>query len=106
MKDVITTTAGGIKCDNSSCDYRDDTVSVSDYHDWLNRPCPKCGSNLLTEADYLSVKYIFEMIAKVNENPEIIGIDPAAIGDDVLTTARFTFNGDGNPSMTIVQDES
>jgi hypothetical protein len=41
---------GGIKCD--SCDFTDNTVKESDYLAWLNKPCPKCGENLLTEEDY------------------------------------------------------
>jgi len=40
----------GIKCDH--CDYRDDSVQFSDYPKWLNKPCPKCGENLLTQEEY------------------------------------------------------
>lgn len=42
----------GIKCDNKSCDYEDKEVKSTDYLSYLNKPCPKCGSNLLTQADY------------------------------------------------------
>ena len=42
----------GIKCDNVECDYKNDDVKLEDYHLWLNKPCPLCGSNLLTEKDY------------------------------------------------------
>ena len=38
----------GIKCDSLTCDYYDNNVHVNGYEDWLNKPCPKCGSNLLT----------------------------------------------------------
>lgn len=40
----------GIKCD--ACDYKDMSVKREDYDLWLNKPCPACGANLLTEADY------------------------------------------------------
>jgi hypothetical protein len=40
----------GIKCDN--CDYADMEVPFSDYTNWINKPCPKCGENLLTQQDY------------------------------------------------------
>ena len=40
---------GGIKCDNPSCDFRDESIPVEDYKNWLNKPCPICGSNLLTK---------------------------------------------------------
>jgi hypothetical protein len=42
----------GIKCDKPSCDYRDDSVTTSQYKEYIDKPCPKCGSNLLTYADY------------------------------------------------------
>lgn len=42
----------GIKCDNPQCDFKDHTVRIEDYKQWLNWPCPKCGANLLTQADY------------------------------------------------------
>jgi len=42
-----------IVCDNSSCDYRlkneDTPESLISF---INKPCPKCGENLLTEKDY------------------------------------------------------
>lgn len=44
-------TSGGIICDNPKCDYADETVTVEMYDDFLNKPCPKCGENLLTEED-------------------------------------------------------
>jgi len=40
----------GIKCDH--CDFKDETVEFKDYGLWLNKPCPKCGENLLTREDY------------------------------------------------------
>jgi len=42
----------GVKCDNPNCDYSDMSVTVSDYADWVNKPCPKCGENLMTQKDY------------------------------------------------------
>lgn len=42
----------GIKCDNSVCTYEDMSVKREDYLTWLNKPCPKCGDNLLTQKDY------------------------------------------------------
>jgi len=42
----------GIKCDNDKCDYRDDLAEFEDYKSYINKPCPECGENLLTQADY------------------------------------------------------
>lgn len=45
-----------ITCDNKQCDYKvpnptkDPNTDISMY---LNKPCPKCKQNLLTEHDYL-----------------------------------------------------
>ena len=41
----------GIKCDAKGCDYTDDDARFEQYPEYLNKPCPKCGGNLLTEAD-------------------------------------------------------
>lgn len=41
---------GGIKCDAPNCHYHDDSIKLENYRDWVNKPCPKCGANLLTEA--------------------------------------------------------
>ena len=42
----------GIKCDNEKCDYADPTVQYEEYPNWINKPCPACGENLLTEKAY------------------------------------------------------
>lgn len=41
----------GIKCDGCQ-DYYNKNVNVKEYKELVNKPCPKCGSNLLTEADF------------------------------------------------------
>lgn len=56
----------GIKCDNPSCDFRDDTVEFQDYGTWLNKPCPKCRANLLTEADLKAVKRMIGIANLIN----------------------------------------
>lgn len=48
----------GIKCDTPECDYKDMSVQSKDYKNWVNKPCPKCGGNLLTESDYKLTKRI------------------------------------------------
>ena len=42
----------GIGCDNKFCDFVNSNVTVKGLNNWLNKPCPKCGENLLTEEDY------------------------------------------------------
>lgn len=50
----------GIKCDNVNCDYIDKNVPVEDYHLWLNKRCPKCGSILLTQQDYDNIQLMLD----------------------------------------------
>lgn len=57
----------GIKCDAQGCDYRDDDVTVENYPEWVNKPCPECGANLLTEADMQFVELMFGVANLVNE---------------------------------------
>ena len=44
-----------IKCDNESCDYtivnESGDINTPLKH-YINRPCPKCGENLLTVSDF------------------------------------------------------
>lgn len=56
MKDVLE--VEGIQCDNKSCNYEDMSVKSKDYESYIDKPCPKCGSNLLTEADYKTFKVL------------------------------------------------
>ena len=42
----------GIKCDNIKCDFNDPTILYINYPEWINKPCPNCGENLLTQEDY------------------------------------------------------
>lgn len=56
----------GIQCDNPSCDYKDDSVKREDYVNWLNKPCPLCGENLLTEEDIKTVEKMEEIAESLN----------------------------------------
>lgn len=66
-----------IKCDNPNCDYMNDSVNFNNLEDFLNKSCPKCGENLLTEKNLnLSKILIFvlneleEMLAELKKNIE------------------------------------
>lgn len=47
---------GGLVCDNENCDFEDMSIKQSDYKDWVDKPCPKCGENLLTEEDFINAE--------------------------------------------------
>lgn len=72
-KAVIITQETLIKCDNPTCDYvvsrgpeHGEVEDISVYEEYLNKPCPKCGENLLTEEDYKDTKKLFNIVKLFN----------------------------------------
>lgn len=53
---VAKVTIRGLKCDAAGCDFTDPSGAPDESS--LNRPCPKCGANLLTEADLAAVRLL------------------------------------------------
>lgn len=60
----------GLVCDNKLCDYKDTSISVENYKDWINKPCPKCGENLLTEEDYINSQKVILAVDLINSLSE------------------------------------
>lgn len=106
---------GGIKCDNPTCDFKDDSVKVEEYPQWLNKPCEKCGENLLTQEDYDQTHFVIGMVNALNEmnpndfealvkkvDPDILKgvaeeIDKKAIeNEDGTFTLKMSTDGKGN----------
>ena len=56
----------GVTCDG--CDYRETEVSSDDFELYLNTPCPKCGTILVTEKDYQAALKLMKVI-KFFETP-------------------------------------
>jgi ribosomal protein S27AE len=57
-----------VACDNQSCDY---SVPYTDETEkylvlFINKPCPKCGENLLTMEDYLQYQNLMKVVNFVN----------------------------------------
>ena len=100
MELPITYTGGGIKCDAEDCDYTDDTANHTNYHEWLNKPCPCCGSNLLTQEDYDAVKAIHELIDYINSNQSLVAAANAS-KDLNKASVKVSFNGSGIPTFDI-----
>lgn len=65
MNEPLTCIIHSIKCDH--CSWRDDTVPFEEYPSYLNKPCPHCGANLLTEKDYNKAKRILRFVAILNK---------------------------------------
>ena len=58
-----------IVCDNITCNFKvknllEETTKLIDY---LNKSCPLCGENLLTENDYDKHKKVIRRINFINE---------------------------------------
>lgn len=66
MEKNVEITESGLQCDNPNCDWTDVTVKFDDYRDWLNKPCPKCGDNVLTDEDYANAELLRKGIDRVN----------------------------------------
>lgn len=87
----------GIKCDNPNCDYVDPNVSVDQYPQYVNRPCPKCGANLLTEQDYQVVQILLKAQRVLSKIP---------FGNKGKTSQfRIQTNGTGAINVEQVGDE-
>ena len=98
MKNALEINIGGIKCDNPNCDFMDMSVKVEDYDKWLNRPCPKCGENLLTDDDYRNVRFLLAIEKIANE------IYPKIEEDESIVKATIDMNGTGN--INIADDNN
>lgn len=61
MAKAIETVVYGIKCDNPKCGWKDMSVEYKDYPSYVNKPCPCCGSNLLTEHDFSVINIMMKL---------------------------------------------
>ena len=89
----------GLKCDTPTCDWKDETLAISDWPNWINVPCPKCGGNLLTQEDYDNVMTLMETVKFVNAHPKEVELmlalnsdAYAAAGIDPDEKVNVTFN--------------
>lgn len=57
----------GLQCDKPGCDYEEEGVPFSEYKDRIGEPCPECGTNLLTQADYNSCVKMMNFIEIFNK---------------------------------------
>ena len=94
MSNSLKMNVGGIKCDNEKCDFNDMSILFEDYDQWLNRPCPQCGCNLLTEGDLESIKTLMDITNFIK------GILPNAKEGEQLFKMSAEMNGAGKVSFS------
>ena len=73
MKDSfnqIQMTVSGIRCDNKTCDYLDEDVTLDQFPEYINKPCPKCGENLLTQEDYDNTVAMLDLVKTLDAGLE------------------------------------
>lgn len=85
----------GIKCDH--CDYKNKDVCYSDYGDWLGKPCPNCGSNLLTQEDLDATDELVSQIKEANELLSNLNMNNSK-SEDLM---KFNVEMNGTGSMKI-----
>jgi len=59
----------GLQCDKPGCNYVDPSIKLEDYKSYINYPCPKCGSSLLTQADYDTVQRVIAVTESIPHDP-------------------------------------
>lgn len=93
---AIETNIYGIKCDNPNCDYQDMTVKYEDYPSLLNKPCPECGDNLLTQEDFDRTETLVHNIEMVNKFYEKYGLLDDVSPDEPRVVVPVEMNGTGS----------
>lgn len=99
MKKPVELNIYGIKCD--SCDFKDMFVKVEEYPQWLNKPCPDCGENLLTDADYDNVKALMEIAKFANS---ILPPSKSKDSKDERATISVEMDGTGNMNFKLKEN--
>jgi predicted nucleic acid-binding Zn-ribbon protein len=91
----------GIKCDNPVCDFADMGVKFEDYPQWLNKPCPKCGANLLTQEDFDTTNFIMNVAKAINTVP-----CPDSVKSDKKAVMHLGFNGTGKVEILDIHEST
>lgn len=70
-KEQIEVQQQGLKCDATDCDYTYVFNETDTYTAYLNKPCPECGANLLTQEDHDTMMQIMALMEYAN-SPEFV----------------------------------
>lgn len=86
----------GLKCDNPSCDYQDNSIKLEQYEEYINYPCPKCNAPLLTQADYDTTMMIIQSV-KLAEKLELNAIN----NSEEMFKMSVKLDGSGIPKFDV-----
>lgn len=79
-----------VQCDNPKCEYKK-PLELSQFKDYVNKPCPDCGENLLTERDYADMIVIIGLTT-IEETTNPIDGNPAATHEMRVHNGDITLN--------------
>lgn len=102
MNEAIKCQQSGIKCDNTNCDYKID-VNYSEYINYVNKPCPLCGENLLTEKDYKSAKLVHGVVNLFNK---VLPKRKSTHDESKDANMKIEFNNDGKLECVVTKENS
>ncbi len=88
----------GIKCDNEECDFRDGEVDRDNYKEYVDKPCPECGSILLTQEDYDTVQALERVAFEINVDI------PESLIDGSEVTFSVEMDGSGDLKLGDISD--
>lgn len=93
----------GIKCDNDKCGWKDMSVKQEEYPDWIDKPCPCCGENLLTRECY--EEGLLQLEATENLNNFLNSLFPDELKEKLIKTDYYKAKGtiDRNGHITDFQ---
>jgi hypothetical protein len=66
MRKLIEFKQDGIQCDNLKCDFAEECEHY-EIISYINKPCPKCGENLLTREDFYRYLKVLKFIQWINK---------------------------------------
>lgn len=98
---AITFNIKGIKCDSPICGWKDMSVEF-DPDKFLNMPCPQCGWNLFTQADYNTMKRMFRVARIINFFCWPYMFIRGRREKNVKLDIRM--NGSGTPDVKVIKD--
>lgn len=98
--DAIVMDIKGIKCDNETCDYEDMSVEF-DPDFFLEKPCPKCGESLFTQADYNTLKLMMGAMKSVNTAVDNMGLGEEAFAKEPVVKVAVEMDGTGLPGFKL-----
>lgn len=94
MTNAIEASIKGLKCDAPDCEYSDMSISVETYKDYIDAPCPNCGANLLTQADFDMVQMLMGITDSINTAFEDVDLP-----EGELETFTISMDGTGIPHI-------